>query len=319
VTTVAVKPSFSPDMTRDRVWHIGREAGIIGIAVFLYFYVRGLVDAKRNIAIAHSIDIMDVEKALGIFHESALQDQVMERSWMVAVFNWIYIYGHWPVVIGTLVWLVWRHPAEYGRYRNAMLLSGAVGLIIFATYPVAPPRFLPGLGFWDSVTAESSSYRVLQPPSLTNPYAAMPSLHFGWNLLMGVAWIRLARFPLGKIFGWVMPPLMFAAIVLTANPYFLDGIAGGSLAVLGLLVASRLHQRELAPPGMVRNAMTRSLPLFHSMYHRDEAQRTLRRSDQHREVAQESHGVATCPPAPASTTGYRASRGESRHLREEGL
>jgi hypothetical protein len=316
---VASNPSFSPGLTRDRAWHIGREAGIIGIAVFLYFYVRGLVDAKRDIAIAHSTDIVDVEKALGIFHESFLQDQVMEQSWMVAVLNWIYIYGHWPVVVGTLIWLVWRHPAEYGRYRNAMLISGAAGLVIFATYPVAPPRFLPGLGFWDSVTAESSSYRVLQPPSLTNPYAAMPSLHFGWNLLMGIAWIRLARLPIGKIFGWLMPPLMFAAIVLTANHYFLDGIAGGSLAVLGLLAASRVHQRQLTPPRRVRNAVTMPMSAFHAMYHRGDAQGTLRHSEQHRQLAQESHGVATSPSTPASTTGYRPSRGKSRYLRKKGL
>jgi len=234
-------------LTKERGWYILREAGIIAIAVFLYFYVRGLVHAKRDVAFGHAHDIVDLEKALGIFREEDLQDLVTRHDWLVATINGIYIYGHWPVVIGTLTWVIWKHPAEYSRYRNALLLSGAVGLVVFATFPVAPPRFLPEYGFWDSVTAESSAYRVLQPPALTNPYAAMPSLHFGWNLLMGIAWIRLARLPVGKLFGWLMPPLMFAAIVLTANHYILDGIAGGSLATLGLLVASLLHQRHPAP------------------------------------------------------------------------
>ena len=234
-------------LTRERGWNIAREAGIIAIAVFLYFYVRGLVDARRNVAIAHSHDIVDIEKTLGIFHEPALQGYFTGHEWVVEIINSVYIYGHWPIVIGTLIWLVLKHPTEYSRYRNALLISGGIGLIIFATFPVAPPRFLPEYGFWDSVTAESNAYRVLQPPALTNPYAAMPSLHFGWNLLIGIAWFRLARLPAGKIFGVVMPLLMFAAIILTANHYFLDGFAGGFLATFGLFVASRLHHRRKAP------------------------------------------------------------------------
>jgi hypothetical protein len=297
--------SIANERARERAVRIGREAGIIAIAVFLYFYVRGLVDARRATAISHSHDIVDIEKALGIFHEPALQDRFMAHPWMVTVLNSIYIYGHWPIVIGTLIWLVWRHPNEYSRYRNAMLISGAAGLIIFATFPVAPPRFLPEYGFWDSVTVETRAYRVLQPPSLTNPYAAMPSLHFGWNLLMGIAWARLARRPAGKLFGWLMPPLMFAAIVLTANHYFLDGIAGGTFAVVGLVIASRLHQRPFVSRGGRTAPASRPAP---PVFHKD-ARGTLHNIDMHPEPAQETHGVAT-PPAPAaSPTRYRASRG----------
>jgi hypothetical protein len=96
------------------------------------------------------------------------------------------------------------------------------------------------LGFEDTVTLRSHSYRVLQPSALTNPYAAMPSLHFGWNLLVGIAIARHARLALIRLLGVVMPALMLAAIVLTANHYILDGLAGGSLAVGSLLVAERL-------------------------------------------------------------------------------
>jgi hypothetical protein len=255
---VPQESSKTARLTKERGWQIAREAGIIAIAVFLYFYVRGLVDARRNVAIAHSHDIVDIEKALGIFHEPALQGAFTGHEWVVEIINSVYIYGHWPIVVGTLVWLVWKHPVEYSRYRNALLISGGIGLIIFATFPVAPPRFLPEYGFWDSVTAESNAYRVLQPPALTNPYAAMPSLHFGWNLLMGIAWARLARLPAGRIFGWVMPPLMFAAIVLTANHYILDGLAGGSLATLGLVVSSRLYHRRKATVPETENSIARS-------------------------------------------------------------
>jgi hypothetical protein len=115
-----------------------------------------------------------------------------------------------------------------------MLISGAIGLVIFVYVPVAPPRFMTQYGFIDTVTERTNAYRVLQPPAFTNQYAAMPSLHFGWNLLMGIAWASLSGNRWTRLFGWLMPPLMFAAIVLTANHYLLDGVAGGALAMLGV-------------------------------------------------------------------------------------
>ena len=221
-----------------------REALIIVMAVFLYFAVRGLVHTRVFAAHEHARAIVDLERRLGIFVEPDLQRLIMPHDWLVALANWVYIYGHWPVVALTLVWLNLRHGAAYPRFRNALLISGALGLIIFATYPVAPPRFLPDLGFWDSVTARSESYRVLQPPSLVNKYAAMPSLHLGWNLLMGIAWVSYATTRAGKLFGWLMPVAMLLAIVVTANHYFLDGLAGGALALVGLGIATAFAARR---------------------------------------------------------------------------
>jgi glycerophosphoryl diester phosphodiesterase len=99
---------------------------------------------------------------------------------------------------------------------------------------VAPPRLMPEIDVVDTVTEQSSSYRVFQPPALTNPYAAMPSLHFGWNLLMGIAIVREARSRPFRLFGYVMPVMMFLGIVLTANHYLIDGIAGGLLVLASL-------------------------------------------------------------------------------------
>jgi hypothetical protein len=223
-----------------------REALIIVVAVFLYFAVRGLVETRVWLAHEHARAIVDLERRLGIFVEPDLQQLIVPHDWLVALANWVYIYGHWPVVALTLVWLHMRHGAAYPRFRNALLISGALGLIVFATYPVAPPRFLPDLGFWDSVSARSESYRVLQPPSLVNKYAAMPSLHFGWNLLMGIAWAQYATTRAGRVFGWLMPVAMLIAIVVTANHYLLDGAAGGALALVGLAIATTLAVRPRA-------------------------------------------------------------------------
>src|SRR6185312_9767346 len=116
----------------------------------------------------------------------------------------------------------------YFRLRNAMLISGAIGLVIFTLFPLAPPR-LAELGLVDTVTRSSDAYRVLQPTMFTNQYAAMPSLHVGWDLLVGLAILAAARGPLLRAFGAVMPVLMVAAVVLTANHYIVDAIAGATL------------------------------------------------------------------------------------------
>ena len=232
-----------------------REVLVIVAAILLYFGVRGLVETRVPLAHAHARAIVDLERRLGIFVEPDLQRLIVPHDWLVALANWVYIYGHWPVVGLTLVWLHLRHNAVYPQFRNALLISGAIGLVIFALYPVAPPRFLPDLGFWDSVTARSNSYRVLQPPSLVNKYAAMPSLHLGWNLIMGIAWARYATTPAGRVFGWAMPVAMMLAIVVTANHYLLDGIAGGALALVGLAIATAVATyRRSAPTPALRTA-----------------------------------------------------------------
>ena len=129
-------------------------------------------------------------------------------------------------------------------YRNAFLLSGAVGLLLFMTFPAAPPR-LADLGFTDTVIDSSNFYHLLQPPQLTNQYAAFPSLHFGWNLLMGVAILETTRWWPARIFAVLMPLAMLAAIVLTANHYVIDAAAGAAVALLGLFAAKYLHQHPI--------------------------------------------------------------------------
>lgn len=220
--------------------NIVREIVTIGLFIFFYFFVRGLMDSKAATAIANARDLISFERSLGIFHEVQIQEWALDRPWLVDAVNAIYIYGHWPVLISTLVWLLWRHREMFPVYRTALLTSGAIGVVCFALFPMAPPRFLMDLGFVDTVTLQTESYRVLQPPAFTNQYAAMPSLHVGWNLLMGVAIFTLTTNRFWKVFAVVMPLVMYAATILTANHYILDGIVGSLVALIGLAVALRI-------------------------------------------------------------------------------
>ncbi len=217
------------------------EMLIVVPAYFFYFLVRGFVEGREAQAFHTAIDIIELEQALGIFWEPMLQEHILHIDLVVTLANWTYIWGHWPVIVFVAIWLFMLHREEYSVYRNAFLISGAVGLIVFVSLPVAPPRFMDAWGFVDTVAERSEAYRVLQPPAFVNQYAAMPSLHFGWNLLVGIAVFRHSSHIIGKIFGVALPVLMFASIVLTANHYIIDGLAGGSLALVGLFVALMLH------------------------------------------------------------------------------
>lgn len=218
------------------------EMLIVVPAYFLYFLVRGFVEGREAQAFHTAIDIIELEQALGIFWEPMLQQHILHIDLVVTLANWTYIWGHWPVIVFVAIWLFMLHREEYSVYRNAFLISGAIGLIVFVSLPVAPPRFMDAWGFVDTVAERSDAYRILQPPAFVNQYAAMPSLHFGWNLLVGIAIYRHSSHVIGKIFGVALPVIMFASIVLTANHYIIDGLAGGSLALVGLFAALMLHQ-----------------------------------------------------------------------------
>jgi hypothetical protein len=216
-----------------------REAVIIISAYFIYFLIRSLTEGRADEAIQRALALEDVERWLGIGVEAAVQGLIIEHDWLVALANWIYIGLHWPLIAAIALWLYHEHTERYFTYRNAILLSGLVGLIIFATLPMAPPR-LADPELIDTVVERSNSYRLMQPPALTNQYAAMPSLHLGWNLLMSIALVRESRHVLLQVIGWGTPVLMFLAMVMTANHYVLDGVAGAAIVVVALLAIDRL-------------------------------------------------------------------------------
>jgi membrane-associated phospholipid phosphatase len=224
-----------------------REVAIVGVAVYLYFFVRGLMHGQEHRAFEHARWLVDFEQRLGFFWEPRIQEWALSYDWLGTAANWVYIWAHWPVIVATLTWLLVRHRDQYPIYRNAMLISGGIGLVCFMVWPMAPPRFLGDLGFIDTVTLHSNAYRVLQPPSLTNQYAAMPSLHCGWDLLMGIAIVSQAQLKVVRFIGIILPLLMISATVLTANHYISDGLVGMSLATFGLVAARYLDGFSLRP------------------------------------------------------------------------
>ena len=230
-------PQRGQGTARDR-WRL-----FIAIATQLYSRVRGIADSQLHMAYDNAERVIALERALNIFEERSVQQAVIGNEALIHVANTIYIWGFAPVMVGTLAWLIIRRPAHYALFRNALLGSGAVALVLFATFPLAPPRFMPHYGFVDTVELHAYWYRTFNGSAVVNEYAAMPSLHFGWVLLAAIAIATLSRYRAVRIAVIAAPTLMFAAIVITANHYFVDGVVGAAVVTCGLAGAHAMRRR----------------------------------------------------------------------------
>jgi hypothetical protein len=237
------------------VWRYRRGLGemlIVFAVMVLYYGTRGMAIGQEDTAIANAHAIIDIERRLGIFREPAINGWVVDHGLAVIVLNWIYTYLHLPVLIAFAIWVYLRRPTQYAAIRNAFLVSAVVGLALYTLYPSAPPRFMPGYGFTDTLADYSTiSYEMHSIQLFYNPYAAIPSLHFGWSLLVGIGLCWLGHNAFTRAVGILLPALMLIAIIGTANHFFLDAIAGALVVGFGLLVGfwSRLlearNEREV--------------------------------------------------------------------------
>jgi hypothetical protein len=218
------------------------QIALVAVAAVFYFLVRGLTQGDEDSAIAHAHSILRLERALRLDLELGVQTHVVPHHNVVTIANWIYMWGHWPAISAALLALYIRDRKHYVLLRNAMFLSGAAGLLVFALWPVAPPRLLPNAGYVDTVTVWSDSYRVLQPPALVNKFAAMPSFHVGWNLLVGITLWMSFRSRWIRALAVASPVLMAGAVVATANHYLLDSIAGMAGALAGLALSYQIFE-----------------------------------------------------------------------------
>lgn len=217
------------------------EIGILIPCYFLYQAVRGTVSGRSAEAFQRAGRLIDVEQALGIFREAELQSLILTWDIAVRFVNFVYLWGHLPVIIVVAVWLFIFHRHRYSLFRNAFIISGGIGLLLFWLLPTAPPRFLPSWGFVDTVVYDGSYY-ILQSPAFVNQYAAIPSLHFGWSLLAAVAVFANLRGTY-RYLVFLLPVLSLGGVVLTANHFFLDAVAGAAVALFGLLLAMIIRAR----------------------------------------------------------------------------
>jgi membrane-associated phospholipid phosphatase len=214
-----------------------REPVIIVLAYIPYFFARAHVVANPRKAYENAWDLVSFERGLGIFREVSVQSMAFSADILIQIFNVIYFYGHWPVIFVAGTWLFIKHPRTYTITRNAFLISGGLALILYAFFPVAPPRLIGGFADTLHLTVPLS----YDKSRVVNPFAALPSLHVGWNVLIATSLYVTFRHPLARFGALLLPPLMLLATVATGNHFFIDGIAGALLALAAFLIARWLY------------------------------------------------------------------------------
>jgi hypothetical protein len=226
-----------------------RELAVFAAGYLTYFGVRAVTEGRVDRALDNAASLMHLERYLGIAWEGSVQSVVAGSQALRDVANAIYIYGHWPVLIVAGVLLFHYRREHYYTLRNACLLTGLLGLVVFAVFPVAPPR-LTDLPLMDTVTEGASGYRQILPPALVNQYAAMPSFHAGWNLAVGIVVFRASHHWALRALAVLMPAAMAFAVVATANHFVIDVVVGVALVLLALglqRIAITLPQRIPRP------------------------------------------------------------------------
>ncbi|MFB6703571.1 bifunctional glycosyltransferase 87/phosphatase PAP2 family protein [Streptomyces sp. NPDC056333] len=226
------------------------ELLLIRVVYSAYAHVRLAATAGRTTAEAHGRQIHSLEKWLHIDIEHWANHTVVHIGWLKSFFDYYYSTFHFIVPLAILGVLYVRRPADYRWARSTLGFATLVALLGFWLYPLAPPRLMPGLGFIDTVHGVQDfakpDYGTLT--SMTNQYAAMPSLHFGWSLWCGVMIVMLAPKLWMKALGLLHPLFTVSAIVATANHWVLDAVGGALVIALGFVLTHVLAgPRKLQP------------------------------------------------------------------------
>src|SRR5215203_4138446 len=227
------------------------EVGSLAFLYGMYEVVRGAGDTSVSVARDHTSDIVALERVLHVFNEQAVQEWSRGVAYLPALLGIAYMTLHFGVTAFAVRWVYRERPTAFPLVRTTLIASTALALAGYVLYPAAPPR-LAGLGFADTVTSHTKlnlSSDLLG--SFYNPLAAVPSLHFGYALIVGVALASLARRRWVRVIGALYPPFMLFDIVATANHFWFDAAAGGLVVVAGWWVAGALV-REPEPARALR-------------------------------------------------------------------
>jgi hypothetical protein len=228
---------------RGLTWWDLSEIGLVAFGFLCYFLVRGAVVDRTGEALANARDIVQLEFALGLFVEPRVQTWVLEEELARRVANFVYFWLDFPLIIVIGLLMFWRARHAYTLLRDSLLISGGLALVIYWTFPVAPPRFLSEFGFVDTLEVYSNlSYQAQSMQAFVNPFAAVPSLHVGWSALVIVGVFIATGNWFARGASFVGFGLQSFSVVGTGNHFILDGVAGLLVCAAGLALALALQR-----------------------------------------------------------------------------
>ena len=226
-----------------------RQLSLFGAAYVAYGIVRGIVEGNANAAFAHARDLIALERTLHVFVEPSIQTWASGSHAVMEISSWLYVNAQGPITIAALMYLYMRHNRRFYFVRNMFMIAMAIALVGYTVFPTAPPRFMPEWGFIDTVehlTPVNVSHTSGSMSALFNPYAAVPSMHVAFALMIGVTLSRLVRSRVVRILWLFYPVLMTFVIVVTANHFIVDALLGALTAAASAYAATWLARARPA-------------------------------------------------------------------------
>ena len=219
---------------------------VIGLAE-AYRLLRTVLPTDWPRAIANAHHVFHLERVLGVDWEGWLQRTFMQWPDLIRGMNWFYVSSHFVVTGAFFVWLYWRNREGFALFRDGFLLATAIALVIHWRYPTAPPR-LAHIGIKDTVDVYSH-FNIGRPHDerFANPVAAVPSLHAGWAVALGVGVVMYARSLAGRLLGVLYPASVLLTIVVTGNHFVFDAVAGVIVMAFGFAMTAPLRLRTTEP------------------------------------------------------------------------
>ncbi|MFD7978276.1 phosphatase PAP2 family protein [Streptomyces sp. NPDC059071] len=216
---------------------LARELLLVTALFLVYKFGRLFANGHETRAFHNAGRVWDLERAVHLPGEGGVQQLLLHGDGLVRVANTYYAAVHFPATLAFLAWLYWRRPAHYLWSRRVLALLTAAALALHLLLPLAPPRMLAASGLIDTARVYGPSVYGATPEtdSMANQFAAMPSLHFGWALMVAIGLIAASRS--GGRWLWLLHPLLTLFVIVgTANHYWFDALAAAVLLALALLV-----------------------------------------------------------------------------------
>ncbi len=227
---------FPTDRRPDRISWLAAVGELILLTVLFTLYKLGrmLADGSVKTAWDNAYEVLHIEDTLHMPSELGIQDWLLNAHWLVEAANMYYAWVHFPATVLFLAWTYFRRAEYYRVIRNWMVLVTAGATVGHIVFPLAPPRMLQPVGFVDTAAVYGPGvYSAPDVHSFANQYAAMPSLHVGWAVLVGVSLVWLTRSRWRWL--WLAHPIITLVVVVgTANHYWMDAIVALALLTLAL-------------------------------------------------------------------------------------
>jgi PAP2 superfamily len=214
-----------------------RQLLLFGGAYYAYRLVRGIVDGQATAAFENARAIVDAERSLGLFFEPGLQGWAKGHAdWLVWVANVMYVNSHFIVTTVFLLWLYLARNHAYYFVRNMFMIAMGFALLGYVVFPTAPPRFMPEWGFSDTVSSFVGQSAEQSANVLYNPFAAIPSMHVAFALMIAIPAMQLMRHRALKVLWSAYPALVTFVVVVTGNHFWLDAALGALVAAVSAAV-----------------------------------------------------------------------------------